>query len=38
MNLPTTVLIDRKGIVRYVETGAGEKRNSKKIEKLLAEK
>ena len=37
--LPTTVLIDRKGIVRYVEIGAGrEPEILKKIEQLLAEK
>lgn len=39
--LPTTVLIDRKGIVRYVETGASESRMEeirKEVEKLLAEK
>lgn len=39
--LPTTVLIDRKGVVRYIETGAGESRKEeirKEIEKLLAEK
>ena len=38
-SLPTTVIIDRKGIVRYVEIGAGrEPEILKKIEKLLAEK
>jgi thiol-disulfide isomerase/thioredoxin len=40
-SMPTTVLIDRKGIVRYIETGAGESRKEeirKEIEKLLAEK
>ncbi len=38
-NLPTTVLIDRKGIIRYVESGAtnGEE-IQKKIDELLAEK
>jgi thiol-disulfide isomerase/thioredoxin len=37
--LPTTVLIDRKGIVRYAEIGAGrETEIQKMIEKLLAEK
>lgn len=39
--LPTTVLIDRRGIVRYVETGASESRMEeirREIEKLLAEK
>jgi thiol-disulfide isomerase/thioredoxin len=39
LNLPTTVIIDRKGIVRYVEMGAGrETEIQKMIEKLLAEK
>jgi cytochrome c biogenesis protein CcmG/thiol:disulfide interchange protein DsbE len=39
MNLPTTVIIDRKGIVRYAEVGAGrETEIQKTIEKLLAEK
>ena len=38
-NLPTTVIIDRKGIIRYAETGAGREKNIQKtIEKLLAEK
>jgi len=38
-SLPTTVIIDRKGIVRYAEIGAGrEAEIQKKIEKLLAEK
>ncbi|MCO6510937.1 MAG: TlpA family protein disulfide reductase [Aridibacter famidurans] len=40
MSIPTTVLIDRKGIVRYVETGAGtlRKREIKEmIDRLLAE-
>lgn len=39
--LPTTVLIDRKGIVRYVETGTSSSREEeirKEIIKLLAEK
>lgn len=37
--LPTTVIIDRKGIIRYVETGAGrEDEIFKTIEKLLAER
>ncbi len=37
--LPTTVIIDRKGIIRYVETGAGrEEEIQKTLEKLLAEK
>lgn len=39
LSLPTTVLIDRKGIVRYIETGAGKEESLKKmLEKLLAEK
>jgi thiol-disulfide isomerase/thioredoxin len=39
VNLPTTVIIDRKGIVRYAEAGAGRETNIQKtIEKLLAEK
>jgi thiol-disulfide isomerase/thioredoxin len=40
-SLPTTVLIDRKGIIRYVETGSGadkEEQTRAMIEKLLAEK
>ena len=37
--LPTTVIIDRKGIIRYVETGAGREEDIQKtLEKLLAEK
>ena len=39
--LPTTVLIDRKGVVRYVETGTSRTREAeirREIEKLLAEK
>ncbi len=37
--LPTTVIIDRKGVIRYAETGAGkESEIQKTIEKLLAEK
>jgi peroxiredoxin len=39
--IPTTVLIDRKGIVRYIEAGNSEIREEeirKEIEKLLAEK
>jgi thiol-disulfide isomerase/thioredoxin len=39
--IPTAVLIDRKGIIRYIETGAGERREEKireVIVKLLAEK
>lgn len=39
--IPTTVLIDRRGVVRYVEAGAGESRNEEireMIVKLLAEK
>jgi thiol-disulfide isomerase/thioredoxin len=39
MTLPTTVIIDRKGIIRYAEPGAGrEPEIQKTIEKLLAEK
>ena len=38
-NIPTTVLIDRKGIVRFVETGANnDEIIQKKIDELLAEK
>ncbi len=38
-NLPTTVIIDRKGVVRYAEAGAGKETDIQKmIEKLLAEK
>ncbi len=40
-SIPTTVLIDRKGIVRYVETGTSASREEdirQEIEKLLAEK
>ncbi len=40
-SIPTTVLIDRKGIVRYVEIGTSanrEKEIREEIEKLLAEK
>ncbi len=39
--IPTTVLIDRKGVVRYVEIGTGESRDEEirqMIVKLLAEK
>lgn len=39
--LPTTVIIDRKGVVRYAETGTSRTREAEirqKIEKLLAEK
>ena len=39
-NIPTAVLIDRKGIVRYVTTGSSETREQEiyeQIEKLLAE-
>ena len=39
-SIPTTVLIDRRGIVRYVETGAGNLRKQEireMIERLLAE-
>jgi thiol-disulfide isomerase/thioredoxin len=39
MTLPTTVIIDRKGVVRYAEPGAGrESEIQRTIEKLLAEK
>jgi thiol-disulfide isomerase/thioredoxin len=41
MSLPTTVLIDRKGVVRYIETGTSASREQEietEIEKLLAEK
>jgi thiol-disulfide isomerase/thioredoxin len=41
MSLPTTVLIDRKGVVRYIETGTSPSREQeilREIEKLLAEK
>ncbi|MEZ5428853.1 MAG: TlpA disulfide reductase family protein [Pyrinomonadaceae bacterium] len=41
LSLPTTVLIDRKGIVRYVETGTSQSRENEirqEIIKLLAEK
>jgi thiol-disulfide isomerase/thioredoxin len=41
IGLPTTVLIDRKGVVRYVETGTSANREDEirqTIEKLLAEK
>jgi len=38
-SLPTTVIIDRKGVVRYAEIGAGkEPEIQRTIEKLLAEK
>ncbi len=38
-SIPTTVLIDRKGVVRYVESGANrEEEIQALIEKLLAEK
>lgn len=39
--LPTTVIIDRRGVVRYVETGTSRTREAeirKQIEKLLTEK
>ena len=39
MNLPTIVIIDRKGVIRYAETGAGKEPEIQRlIEKLLAEK
>lgn len=40
-NIPTTVLIDRKGLVRYIETGTSAGREleiRQMIEKLIAEK
>jgi len=40
-SIPTTVLIDRKGIVRYIETGTSRSREEElrqEIEKLLVEK
>jgi thiol-disulfide isomerase/thioredoxin len=38
-SLPTTVLIDRQGVIRYIETGAGKEEEIRKtIERLLAEK
>jgi thiol-disulfide isomerase/thioredoxin len=40
-SLPTAVLIDRKGVVRYIETGTSASREQEiqaEIEKLLAEK
>ena len=38
-NIPTTVLIDRKGVVRYIETGSNRDEEIQvMIEKLLAEK
>ncbi|MBA4123773.1 MAG: redoxin domain-containing protein [Acidobacteria bacterium] len=39
--IPTTVLIDRKGLIRYIETGSSQSREEEiriEIEKLLAEK
>lgn len=39
--IPTTVLIDRKGVIRYIESGTSSSREQeieKEIEKLLAEK
>jgi peroxiredoxin len=41
MGLPTAVLIDRKGIVRYVETGTSSQRIEQMhemVRKLIAEK
>ena len=41
MSLPTAVLIDRKGVVRYVATGTSKTRTAEirsEILKLLAEK
>jgi thiol-disulfide isomerase/thioredoxin len=40
-SLPTTILIDRKGVIRYLETGTSASREQEiqtEIEKLLAEK
>jgi peroxiredoxin len=38
-SIPTTVLIDRKGVVRYIEAGANrEEEIGALIEKLLQEK
>lgn len=40
-SIPTTVLIDRKGVIRYIETGTSRTREEEvreEIEKLLAEK
>ncbi len=40
-SIPTTVLIDRRGVIRYVETGTSASREDEirqEIEKLLAEK
>lgn len=38
-NLPTTIIIDRKGIVRYAETGSGKEADIQRaIERLLSEK
>jgi thiol-disulfide isomerase/thioredoxin len=38
-SLPTTVIVDRKGVIRYIEAGAGKEPQIQKIiEKLLAEK
>jgi len=39
--IPTAVLIDRKGVIRYIETGSSQSREEEiraEIEKLLAEK
>jgi len=39
--IPTAVLIDRKGVIRYIETGSSQRREEEiriEIEKLLAEK
>ncbi len=39
LSLPTTVVIDRKGVIRYIETGTGkEEELGKAVRKLLAEK
>ena len=40
-SIPTTVLIDRRGVIRYIETGTSASREQeirREIEKLLAEK
>lgn len=39
LSLPTTVLIDRRGIVRYIETGTGKEQELERtMRRLLAEK
>ncbi len=38
-NLPTAILIDRKGVIRFIRIGAGDEDNlEKQIKRLLAEK